>query len=257
MSRHGRPQHADIMHAGVHKGDVDSYEASGTHASEEQSFRASSKAHKVLRTERDCSAARRSSLACMLTGWLIALCQLPCWAVQHDHRDAACEEAAHVGPGVLPVQQRLRPPDIQQACTGGASYARQWRQAGYPGISPGWLPCSEAINMLDLRKPHLWYPVARSLQRRLVYHMGPTNSGKTYNALQAMRAARSGVYCGPLRLLAMEIYDELNASGTYCNLITGALYARCAPADSAARHAHTLCRAHVHSLALRQPSRPA
>ena len=77
--------------------------------------------------------------------------------------------------------------------------------------------------MLDLRKPHLWYPVARSLQRRLVYHMGPTNSGKTYNALQAMRAARSGVYCGPLRLLAMEIYDELNASGTYCNLITGAL----------------------------------
>ena len=77
--------------------------------------------------------------------------------------------------------------------------------------------------MLDLRKPHLWYPVARSLQRRLVYHVGPTNSGKTYNALQAMRAARSGVYCGPLRLLAMEIYDELNAAGTYCNLITGAL----------------------------------
>lgn len=81
--------------------------------------------------------------------------------------------------------------------------------------------CSQAIKMLDLRKPHLWYPMARALKRRLIYHMGPTNSGKTYNALQAMRAAESGVYCGPLRLLAMEVYDELNATGTYCNLITG------------------------------------
>ncbi|BDA46196.1 ATP-dependent RNA helicase SUPV3L1, mitochondrial [Coccomyxa sp. Obi] len=80
---------------------------------------------------------------------------------------------------------------------------------------------SEAIKMLDLRKPHLWYPMARALQRRLVYHMGPTNSGKTYNALRAMCAAESGLYCGPLRLLAMEVYDELNASGTFCNLITG------------------------------------
>lgn len=76
--------------------------------------------------------------------------------------------------------------------------------------------------MLDLRKPHLWYPMARALQRRLVYHKGPTNSGKTYNALRAMRSAASGVYCGPLRLLAMEVYDELNAAGTHCNLTTGA-----------------------------------
>ena len=95
--------------------------------------------------------------------------------------------------------------------------------------------------MLDLRKPHLWYPVARALQRRLVYHMGPTNSGKTYNALQAMRAAPSGVYCGPLRLLAMEIYDELNAAGTYCNLITGDL-------KRAVRLAGIMCRSLVRSL---------
>lgn len=43
-----------------------------------------------------------------------------------------------------------------------------------------------------------------------------TNSDK-----QAMREAPTGLYCGPLRLLAMEVYDELNASGTFCNLITG------------------------------------
>ena len=40
-------------------------------------------------------------------------------------------------------------------------------------------------------------------------------------ALQAMRAAKSGVYCGPLRLLAMEVYDTCNADGLYCNLVTG------------------------------------
>lgn len=34
---------------------------------------------------------------------------------------------------------------------------------------------------------------------------GPTNSGKTYQALQALAAAKRGVYCGPLRLLAMEV----------------------------------------------------
>jgi len=65
----------------------------------------------------------------------------------------------------------------------------------------------DALLSLDLRNPHLWFPMARALQRRVIYHAGPTNSGKTYNALAAMRAAGSGVYCGPLRLLAMEVYD--------------------------------------------------
>ncbi|KAI7846490.1 hypothetical protein COHA_000025 [Chlorella ohadii] len=79
----------------------------------------------------------------------------------------------------------------------------------------------EKVQTVDLRNPHQWFPVARALQRRIIYHAGPTNSGKTYNALQAMRAAQSGVYCGPLRLLAMEVYDTCNADGLYCNLITG------------------------------------
>ncbi|KAL4858025.1 DExH-box ATP-dependent RNA helicase DExH18 [Chlorella vulgaris] len=79
----------------------------------------------------------------------------------------------------------------------------------------------DMVNTVDLRNPHQWFPVARALQRRIIYHAGPTNSGKTYNALQAMRAAKSGVYCGPLRLLAMEVYDTCNAEGLYCNLITG------------------------------------
>ena len=74
---------------------------------------------------------------------------------------------------------------------------------------------------LDLCQPHTFYPVARSLKRKIIYHAGPTNSGKTFNALQALQGAESGVYAAPLRLLAVEVYDALNAGGTFCHLITG------------------------------------
>ena len=39
--------------------------------------------------------------------------------------------------------------------------------------------------------------------------------------LQAMREAKSGVYCGPLRLLAMEVFDSVNqqvASHRLCTI---------------------------------------
>ncbi|RKP10688.1 P-loop containing nucleoside triphosphate hydrolase protein, partial [Thamnocephalis sphaerospora] len=57
--------------------------------------------------------------------------------------------------------------------------------------------------------------------RRIIMHVGPTNSGKTYNAMQRLQKAESGVYCGPLRLLAHEVYERFNAKGIPCNLITG------------------------------------
>ena len=38
---------------------------------------------------------------------------------------------------------------------------------------------------------------------------------------QAFKAADSGVYCGPLRLLAVEVHERLNAEGCPCNLVTG------------------------------------
>jgi hypothetical protein len=49
---------------------------------------------------------------------------------------------------------------------------------------------------------------------------GPTNSGKTYNALQSLAIAGRGVYCAPLRLLAMEVYETLNHMGVYCDLVS-------------------------------------
>ncbi|MCO5551433.1 hypothetical protein L7F22_004936 [Adiantum nelumboides] len=77
------------------------------------------------------------------------------------------------------------------------------------------------VETADLTKPDTWFPFARALKRKVIYHFGPTNSGKTYNALQRFKVASSGVYCGPLRLLAMEIYDNMNTEGVYCSLITG------------------------------------
>ncbi|KAM7519408.1 hypothetical protein LguiB_018370 [Lonicera macranthoides] len=77
------------------------------------------------------------------------------------------------------------------------------------------------IDSADLSKPHTWFPFARTMKRKIVYHCGPTNSGKTYNALQRYMEAKKGIYCSPLRLLAMEVFDKMNALGVYCSLLTG------------------------------------
>ncbi|KAF9402486.1 RNA helicase [Mortierella sp. AD011] len=73
----------------------------------------------------------------------------------------------------------------------------------------------------DLRFPAEWNPAARLMKRKIIMHVGPTNSGKTHNALMRLQSANSGVYLSPLRLLAHEIYERMNKAGTPCNLITG------------------------------------
>lgn len=65
------------------------------------------------------------------------------------------------------------------------------------------------------------FPVARSRKRRVVAWLGPTNSGKTHRAIAALSQARSGMYLGPLRLLALEQRDRLVELGCPCSLITG------------------------------------
>lgn len=81
---------------------------------------------------------------------------------------------------------------------------------------------------LDLSVPALQYPAARTLTRQVHLHVGPTNSGKTHGALVALSRARTGVYAGPLRLLAHEVWDRLNHGEVApsvppraCNLRTG------------------------------------
>ncbi|WP_316569994.1 helicase-related protein [Neobacillus sp. YIM B06451] len=56
---------------------------------------------------------------------------------------------------------------------------------------------------------------------KYVLHIGETNTGKTHHALEALKSAESGIYLAPLRLLALEVYDRLNADGVPCSLKTG------------------------------------
>ena len=58
-------------------------------------------------------------------------------------------------------------------------------------------------------------------ERRFIYFVGPTNSGKTHAALEELRAAESGIYLAPLRLLALEVAERLKELGLATSLITG------------------------------------
>ena len=77
------------------------------------------------------------------------------------------------------------------------------------------------LKLADCRFPSEWYPATRAIHRKIHLHVGPTNSGKTYHALQRLEQAESGIFAGPLRLLAHEVYTRLNAKGKLCSLVTG------------------------------------
>ena len=65
------------------------------------------------------------------------------------------------------------------------------------------------------------FPIAREMRRKLTLHIGPTNSGKTYEAMKRLEEADTGYYLAPLRLLALEGYEGLKEDGIDVSLITG------------------------------------
>lgn len=65
------------------------------------------------------------------------------------------------------------------------------------------------------------YKQARSMKRKFYIHLGDTNTGKTYTALERLKTAKKGVYLSPLRILALENYEKLNNEGVKCDLLTG------------------------------------
>jgi len=79
-----------------------------------------------------------------------------------------------------------------------------------------------SANILKNYLGEFWaYSNARQIKRKIVYHMGPTNSGKTYHAMEALSKVEKGCYLAPLRLLAAELYDTLNERGVKTTLLTG------------------------------------
>lgn len=106
-----------------------------------------------------------------------------------------------------------------------------WRRllSSQPGASEG------VGQFLDFTKPSGWYPLARKMKRRIICHVGPTNSGKTHAAVQQLAAlgegSGKGLYCAPLRLLAIEMYEKLNRQHRVpCSLRTGEI--TCVPSES-------------------------
>lgn len=79
----------------------------------------------------------------------------------------------------------------------------------------------EALLARTIRDFKNLFPLARDMRRKLTLHIGPTNSGKTYQAMQKLQKADTGYYLAPLRLLALEGYEELKALGIESSLITG------------------------------------
>src|SRR6476620_9209616 len=66
----------------------------------------------------------------------------------------------------------------------------------------------EAVQAAE-RRVTITLPSRRVQPERVVAHLGPTNSGKTHAALAELAEKRSGVYAGPLRMLAQEAHRRL------------------------------------------------
>ncbi|MBU3135222.1 RNA helicase [Clostridium gasigenes] len=65
------------------------------------------------------------------------------------------------------------------------------------------------------------YREARFIKRKFYIHLGDTNTGKTYNAIERLKKAKCGIYLSPLRILALENYERMNNEGVICDLLTG------------------------------------
>ncbi|VXC28908.1 helicase-related protein [Massilia sp. 9I] len=81
----------------------------------------------------------------------------------------------------------------------------------------------ESINLAEYPES---FEVASRMQRKFIALLGPTNSGKTHRAMEALAKAASGVYLAPLRLLALENYERLQEARPHgkeikVSLITG------------------------------------
>lgn len=76
----------------------------------------------------------------------------------------------------------------------------------------------EVINLADYPAS---FGMAHRMERKFVAILGEPNSGKTYEAMKALVAAKSGVYLAPLRLLALENYERLQEAGAKASMITG------------------------------------
>lgn len=160
-----------------------------------------------------------------------------CWAQAHTHTPRATRFFAPWAAIAAEFDAAGREA-ITRACVHAylqwfaAEVRRAMDSAQLPSVT---VACRASLRQLallddvtDLRLPENAYGPARTLTRQIHMHVGPTNSGKTHGALVALSRARTGLYCGPLRLLAHEVWERLNEGTIHpsippraCNLRTG------------------------------------
>ena len=92
----------------------------------------------------------------------------------------------------------------------------------YPGYKEQIIR-EQMTGMVPVR-PEMEFPEALEMERRFILHVGPTNSGKTFQALERLKNAKKGIYLGPLRLLALEVYEKMQEYGVPSTMLTGQEY---------------------------------
>ena len=92
----------------------------------------------------------------------------------------------------------------------------------YPGYKEEIIR-EQMTGMVPVR-PELEFPEALEMQRHFILHIGPTNSGKTFQALERLKEAKRGIYLGPLRLLALEVYERMRDFKVPATMLTGQEY---------------------------------
>ena len=81
----------------------------------------------------------------------------------------------------------------------------------------------ESINLAEYPAS---FEMASRMPRRFIALLGPTNSGKTHRAMEALMKAPSGIYLAPLRLLALENFERMQEARVHgkplkVSLVTG------------------------------------
>lgn len=79
---------------------------------------------------------------------------------------------------------------------------------------------NKILELVPMR-PEMEFAEVREMRRHFILHIGPTNSGKTFQSLERLKLAECGVYLGPLRLLALEVYEQMTKQGVPCTMRTG------------------------------------
>lgn len=89
---------------------------------------------------------------------------------------------------------------------------------GYLGLAKGG---DLKIMNISSHAFHTTSAAQKRIRRHVTLILGPTNSGKTYRAMQMLAKAATRIYLAPSRTLAMEVAETLNNRGIPCNLMTG------------------------------------